>query len=127
MLAGQTGATRQTTAYAAPPYADPDDRNRGVWWAVAGVLAVLILALGGWLLYRALSGDSEDTGTTVPASVTLPNLVGATLEDAQQQLTALNLAFTAVTGRQPGRGGEHRLRDRSAGRCAGRRWARRSS
>jgi beta-lactam-binding protein with PASTA domain len=101
MLAGQTGATRQTTAYAAPPYADPDDRNRGVWWAVAGVLAVLILALGGWLLYRALSGDSKDPGSTVPASVTLPNLVGATLEDAQQQLTALNLAFTAVPVANP--------------------------
>jgi serine/threonine-protein kinase len=76
------------------PYG-PDDGGRGVWYAVAGVIAVIILAVGGLLLYRALRDDSTDTGSTVPASVTLPNLVGMPLDQAQQQLTALNLAFTA--------------------------------
>ena len=89
-LAG-TGATRANVAYG-QPYGPDDDRNRGVWWAVAGIVAVLALALGGWLLFRALNGDG-DTGSTVPASVTLPNLVGATLDDAKQQLTDLDLAF----------------------------------
>ena len=86
-----TGATRANTAYL-QPYGPDDDRNRGVWWAVAGVVAVLALALGGWLLFRALNNDS-DTGTTVPATVTLPNLVGVTLDEAKAQLTGLDLAF----------------------------------
>ncbi len=85
-----TTAQRQTPGY--PPA--EDDHNRGVWWAVAGVLAVLILALGGWLLYRALRDDPSQTGTTVPATVTLPNLVGLPLDQAKQQLSDLDLTFT---------------------------------
>ncbi|MFT3851805.1 MAG: Stk1 family PASTA domain-containing Ser/Thr kinase [Ilumatobacteraceae bacterium] len=91
-LARSTGATRVTTAYG-QPYGPDDDRNRGAWWAVAGVLAVLALALGGWLLFRALRSDS-DTGTTVPANIPLPDLVGKTLDAAKQQLTDLGLSFT---------------------------------
>ena len=94
MLAGATGTTRVTTTYGQPPYRDDDDRNRGVWWAVAGVVAVLALALGGWLLYRALRGDSTDTSTTIPATVVLPDLVGTTVDEASQQLSDLGLAFT---------------------------------
>ena len=70
----------------------PDDERRGVWYAVAGVVAVIILALGGLLLYRALRDDSGETANSLPA-VALPELVGMSLDEAHAQLTELDLAF----------------------------------
>ncbi len=63
-----------------------------MWYAIAGVVAVIILAVGGLLLYRALRDDSGATANSLP-TVALPELVGKSLDEAHAELTALDLAF----------------------------------
>jgi serine/threonine-protein kinase len=83
------------------PYDEPDDENQGtspVVWA-AGIVAILILAGAGFLVFQLLSGPK----TTPTTQVTVPNLVGKTLTDAQalatqNGLTAVAAAFAQASG-----------------------------
>jgi serine/threonine-protein kinase len=72
-----------------PPYDEP--RRTGWLWAGI-VLAVLVLGLGGFLLYQAL----KDEGPTAPTQITLPDLTNKTLPDATKQLTDLGFTGTIV-------------------------------
>jgi beta-lactam-binding protein with PASTA domain len=77
--------------------------NRTVWYAIAGVLAVVALVVGGILLYKGLKKDSKaptdttPTTTTVVATFALADYTKMQLDVATQQITAANLAFTPVS------------------------------
>jgi eukaryotic-like serine/threonine-protein kinase len=76
-----------------PPLPPAYDERRRTEWLWAGiVLAVLLLLLGGFLLYRAL----KDDGPQAPAQITLPDLTNKTLQDATKQLTDLGFTGTIV-------------------------------
>lgn len=91
---GRTGATQRIPAGVGGP---PPRRTSPAVIAglsVLGVLAVVALASG--LIY-ANSGDGEEQPTTV----TLPNLVGSTVEEATFQLNGLGLGVVATAQDDP--------------------------
>ncbi len=75
-----------TAAQPVGPYGNGYDEpppSRG--WLVAGIILLLAaLAIGGWLLYRALA-----EGTT--AQVSLPSVLGRPIDEAKQIVTQLGL------------------------------------
>ncbi|MCU1504635.1 MAG: putative serine/threonine protein kinase [Ilumatobacteraceae bacterium] len=78
-----------------PAYAPVQPENdRTALYAILGVLAVLALVVGGFLLFRALRDDTSATSTTVPTLFALPDVTNQTLEVAQQQLSDVGLSFT---------------------------------
>ncbi|MFV2017953.1 Stk1 family PASTA domain-containing Ser/Thr kinase [Micromonospora sp. LOL_023] len=92
--AGRTGATQRIPAGVGGP---PPRRTSPAVIAglsVLGVLAVVALASG---LIRANLGDGEEPPTTV----TLPNLVGETLEEATRLLNGLSLGVATTPRDDP--------------------------
>jgi serine/threonine-protein kinase len=64
-------------------YEQEPPRSKG--WLFTGIVLLLVaLGIGGWLLYRALAGESA-------AQVTLPNLVNRPIDQAKQIVTDLGL------------------------------------
>ena len=70
------GARRPVRPYEADE--EPERTSPAVW--IAGIVALLILAAVGFLVFRLLSGPSA----TPVAQVTVPSFVGKTVTDAQQ-------------------------------------------
>ncbi|HEX5015509.1 MAG TPA: Stk1 family PASTA domain-containing Ser/Thr kinase [Candidatus Limnocylindrales bacterium] len=68
---------------APPPSTVDEDEESGtspmVW--IAGVIAIVILALAGFLVFQMLSGGSEEPP---PGPVEVPNFVGLTFTDAEK-------------------------------------------
>jgi serine/threonine-protein kinase len=92
----QTTALPQTRPAPPPPeaYIPP---NRNGLYAVLGFIAVIVLVVGGILLYNGLTGDdASSTTTTTVAGVAVPNVVGLDLVAAQAELEALGLAIEPV-------------------------------
>jgi serine/threonine-protein kinase len=58
------------------------------WLWVSGLLAIVILGLAGFLVFRFLSAPS----TPAPAQVTAPSLVGKSYEDAKAAATKVGLS-----------------------------------
>ncbi len=74
--------------------AEPDDEDEeepgrfgGPWLWVSALLAILVLALAGFFVFRLLSSPSTPPAT----QVTVPNLVGQTFAQAQAQAQAIGL------------------------------------
>jgi serine/threonine-protein kinase len=98
--ARESMATRAASADRPRPSARPlrddtDDEREGtspvVW--VAGIVAILILAAVGFLVFRLLSGPS----TPAAAQVTVPNFIGQDLTAAQAAATKAGISI-AVSG-----------------------------
>jgi serine/threonine-protein kinase len=93
-MAGRAVAPERSRRAPAPVPEDEEDRDGTsplVW--VAGIVAILILAAVGFLVFRLLSGPS----TPVAAQVTVPNFVGQDLTAAQTAATQAGISI-AVTG-----------------------------
>ncbi len=72
------------TAVPPPP---PYDEQRRTGWLWAGiVLALLVLGVGGFLLFQALR---DDGGPNTPTTIVMPDLVNKTLDEATTELTDL--------------------------------------
>jgi serine/threonine-protein kinase len=96
MAAGVGGDATQVIARPAPtqvmPPPDEDGSSRKVWLGVLiGLLIFALLAAGGYLIGQAISNKDA------PAVVTMPNLVGKSLDEATQMLQDDNLALGNVT------------------------------
>ena len=74
-------------------YYDPPSR-RG-WWGIAAFVAVLLLAVGGYLLFKALNKDDK------PTSFSLEDVTELQIEDASQRLIDAGLTPTAVPTPDP--------------------------
>jgi serine/threonine-protein kinase len=71
-----------------PPHEPPRGSGRRVWLGVLiGILAVAVLAGGGYLLASSLLGDNDET----PQTVRVPRLIGFTQERATSELDAVDL------------------------------------
>ena len=81
---------------APPPVEAYTPPNRNGLYAVLGFIAVIVLVVGGVLLYNGLTGDDSPTTTTTLAGVPVPNLVGMDLTAAQAALDGLGLATEPV-------------------------------
>jgi beta-lactam-binding protein with PASTA domain len=82
-----------------PPPMGPDEDSSGPWAWIAGALAIGILVVVGFLLFRLLSGPGGGAGAGASpspsasgsAQVTVPNLSNMAFTDAQTTATALGL------------------------------------
>ncbi len=74
------GATGQV------PYAYDEPPRRNGWYVLGAVLAVLLVAIGGVILYNTLKDGGGSAG-----QVTLMNFVGQPVDQAKQSLAALGL------------------------------------
>jgi len=113
--AGATTAVPRTTAmpatggYSQGPggptgpilYEDPPNRN-GLY-AVLGFLAVVLLVVGGIVLFKTLSKDNTAAvaTTTTTGLVGVPNVVGLTVEEASVKLGELGLTPELVPQPNP--------------------------
>ena len=70
---------------AAVPYPPEEPPRRNGWYVLGAVLAVLLIAIGGVILYNALKDDSSAN------QVSVVNVVGMTVDQAKQQLAAQGL------------------------------------
>jgi serine/threonine-protein kinase len=81
--AGATQVISRPASTALLPPTEPDD-DRRVWlWILIGALILLILGGGAYLLAQSLLGSETQ--------VTVPNVVGMSIEDATAELTAKGL------------------------------------
>src|SRR5262245_38263628 len=95
-----TVSTKGTPPPPPVPGEEPEDgegEGSGPWAWVAGIAGILILLLIGFFLFRFLTGGSP-SGSPVPSGqpVTVPNLVGLNVEDAQAQVGPLGLTVTTT-------------------------------
>ena len=96
MAAGVGGDATQVIARPTPtqvmPPPDEDGSSRKVWLGVLiGLLIFALLAAGGYLIGQAISKKDA------PPVVTMPNLVGKSLDEATQTLQDNNLVLGNVT------------------------------
>jgi serine/threonine-protein kinase len=105
-----TTAVPRTTAMAAMPrsaagqmtYVEPPNRN-GLY-AALGFIAVILLVVGGIVLFKALTKDSSPSTDSTPTSltsttlstVTVANVIGQTFDEASRILTTQGLTVTPV-------------------------------
>jgi serine/threonine-protein kinase len=75
---------------------EPGGTSPAVW--AAGIVALLILAAAGFLVFRLLSSP----GTTPAAQVTVPNFVGKSLADAQTLAAQTGIAVSPTAVRASG-------------------------
>lgn len=73
---------------------EDDDSTTSPWVWASALLALLILAIVGFLIFRIMTGS----GTRLPTTVTVPNFVGKSYAAAQVQAAGLgiNVARSAV-------------------------------
>jgi len=69
----------------AVPYPPEEPPRRNGWYVLGAVLAVLLIAIGGVILYNALKDDGSAD------QVSVVNVVGMTVDQAKQQLAAQGL------------------------------------
>jgi len=68
------------------PYTQDEPPRRNGWYVLGAVLAVLLIAIGGVILYNALKDDDGSGG-----QVAVVNVVGMPVDQAKQQLSAQGL------------------------------------
>jgi eukaryotic-like serine/threonine-protein kinase len=68
------------------PYTQDEPPRRNGWYVLGGVLAALLIGIGGVILYNALKDDSSSADT-----VAVVNVVGMPVDQAKQQLSAQGL------------------------------------
>ncbi len=79
-----------------PPQDPPPGSGRKVWLGVLiGILAVAVLAGGGYVLATSLLGDNKDTVASIP----VPRLIGFTQDRAVSELEAAHLKLGTVKTR----------------------------
>lgn len=81
-----TGASTEAAYYDA-------GGSRTGWYALAAFVALVALAIGGVLLFQALSSPEE---TAEPSQFELADYVGRSREDVVAELTALKLNFETI-------------------------------
>ncbi|MGI8533965.1 MAG: protein kinase domain-containing protein, partial [Candidatus Limnocylindrales bacterium] len=79
-----------------PPPADADDRSVGRWGWLAAILGLLVLVAAGVLLFLFLGngGRSQPSPSPSISLVTVPQLVGLTVPEAQSAAAAARLSMT---------------------------------
>jgi beta-lactam-binding protein with PASTA domain len=82
--AGATQVISRPASTALLPPAEPDEGRRVWMWILIGAVILLILGGGAYLLAHSLLGGPA-------AKVTVPDVVGKSIEDATAQLTDLKL------------------------------------
>ena len=101
-VSDRPAATPMARRVVREPVDEPDEERRSspaVW--AAGIVALLILAAAGFLVFRLLSGGG---GAPAPVSqVTVPNFVGKSLTDAQALAAQKGIEVTTA-GVQPASG-----------------------
>ena len=100
VVAANPGTQVLPAAAARPPVATPPpptyEEPRRTGWLWAGiVLALLVLGVGGFLLFQALNEDEPDAPTTI----TMPDLVNVPLDEATKELA--DLGFTGTITQTP--------------------------
>jgi serine/threonine-protein kinase len=100
VVAASPGTQVLPAATARPPATMPPlptyEEPRRTGWLWAGiVLALLVLAVGGFLLYQALNEDEPDAPTTI----TMPDLINVPLDEATRELS--DLGFTGTITQTP--------------------------
>ncbi len=100
VVAANPGTQVLPAAAARPPVASPPpptyEEPRRTGWLWAGiVLALLVLGVGGFLLFQALNEDEPDAPTTI----TMPDLVNVPLDEATKELA--DLGFTGTITQTP--------------------------
>ena len=107
--AATTAAMARTTAIPAQqrgsrhePHVAYVEPNRNGLYAVLGLLALIALAVGGFLLYNTLAADSETApSTTLAATVVVPDVVTMQLDVATQTLIDAGLVPQPVPTANP--------------------------
>jgi serine/threonine-protein kinase len=90
---GGIDPTRRSAA--APPPTDPGEGGgTSLWVWVAGVLALIILAIAGFLLFRIASAGSGSAATPGPGPVTLPSFIGQAYLNANTTAGQLGITLT---------------------------------
>ena len=72
-----------------------DDRGTSPWVWISGLLALAILAVVGFLVFRLVAGSGQPT----VAQVTVPNFVGDTLDQAKREATGLGITVQVTETR----------------------------
>nr|MBA3803143.1 PASTA domain-containing protein [Acidimicrobiia bacterium] len=65
----------------------PEPRSRNGWYALAAFLALVALAIGGFLLYRAINGGDAAGQSTIA------NYAGQSIDDVSAKLEDLDITF----------------------------------
>ncbi len=100
VVAANPGTQVMPAAAARPPIATPPpptyEEPRRTGWLWAGILlALLVLAIGGFLLFQALNEKDPDAPTTI----TMPDLLNVPLDEATKELA--DLGFTGTITQTP--------------------------
>jgi beta-lactam-binding protein with PASTA domain len=80
--------------YGGPPAGYEEVPNRNGLYAILGFVALVVLIIGGILLYNALNEGGE--AEPEPTTVAIPNVVGQDLEEATQTIVDAGLAVEPV-------------------------------
>ncbi|MBA3399259.1 MAG: Stk1 family PASTA domain-containing Ser/Thr kinase, partial [Acidimicrobiia bacterium] len=68
----------------------PEPRSRNGWYALAAFLALVALAIGGFLLYRAINGGDAAGQSTIA------NYAGQRIDDVSAELEDLDIRFAPL-------------------------------
>ena len=99
---GTGGAPPPPSGVTEPPIMPPEDETSPVVW-IAGIGAVILLALIAFLVFQMASGGGGVRPSESPAAVVVPNFVGQLVTDAQRvaDQKGIVLVTTGVPSDQP--------------------------